>query len=108
MWNNKCNWREIQYQTHPIIRDFCKNHTSLSQKHKNALIDFYINLASTKYTTANADSYNKMILEVNNTKAMLSNLLKSDFEDYNKLVQAILNFTQFQCSIGDFSDRLIS
>ena len=49
-----------------------------------------------------------MILEVNNTKAMLFNLLKSDFEDYNKLVQAIEKFIGFQCSIGDFSDRLIS
>jgi len=97
-----------RYQTHPIIRNFCKNYTLLSQRHRNALIDFYINLASTIYRTANANSYNEMILEVNNTKAMLSNLLKSDFEDYKKLVQAIEEFIEFQCSIGDFSDRLIS
>jgi tetratricopeptide (TPR) repeat protein len=49
-----------------------------------------------------------MMLEVNNTKAMLSNLLKSDFKDYDKLVQAIYEFIDFQCNIGDFSDRLIS
>src|SRR6266853_6406397 len=97
-----------RYQTHPIIRNFCINHTLLSQRHKNALIDFYINLASTRYNRANAKSYNEMILEVNNTKAMLSNLLKSDFKDYNKLVQAIDEFIEFQCNIGDFSDRLIS
>jgi tetratricopeptide (TPR) repeat protein len=97
-----------RYQTHPIIRNFCKNHTLLSQRHKNALRDFYINLALTRFSRANANSYNEMILEVNNTKAMLSNLLKSDFEDYNKLVQAIKAFIHFQCSIGDFSDRLIS
>jgi len=97
-----------RYQTHPIIRNFCKNHTLLSQRHKNALTDFYINLASTSYKTANANSYNEMILELNNTKAMLSNLLKSDFEDYDKLVQAIKEFIEFQCNIGDFSDRLIS
>jgi len=97
-----------RYQTHPIIRNFCNNHTLLSQRHKNVLIDFYINLASTSYRTANANSYNEMILEVNNTKAMLSNLLKSDFEDCDKLVQAIDKFIFFQCSIGDFSDRLIS
>jgi tetratricopeptide (TPR) repeat protein len=96
------------YQTHPIIRNFCKNHTLLSQRHKNALIDFYINLASTRFDKANANSYNEMILEVNNTKAMLSKLLKSDFEDYEKLVQALNEFIEFQCSIGDFSDRLIS
>ncbi len=97
-----------RYQTHPIIRNFCKNHTLLSQRHKNALIDFYINLASTSFDTANANSYNEMMLEVNNTKAMLSNLLKSDFEDYDLLVEAICKFTEFQCNIGDFSDRLIS
>ncbi len=97
-----------RYQTHPIIRNFCINHTLLSQRYKNALIDFYINLASTEFYKANANSYNEMILEVNNTKAMLSNLLKSDFEDYNKLVKAIVEFIEFQCNIGDFSDRLIS
>jgi len=49
-----------------------------------------------------------MIYEINNTRAMLFNLLKSDFKDYDKLVEAIRNFLTFQCSLGDFSDQLIS
>ena len=49
-----------------------------------------------------------MMLEVNNTKAILSNLLKLNFEDHNKLVKAICRFSTFQRSIGDFSDKLIS
>src|SRR6266851_167633 len=64
-----------RYQTHPIIRNFCKKHILISQKHKNALIDFYLNLASTSYCEAKANEYAEMVLEVNNTKAMLSNLL---------------------------------
>jgi len=48
------------------------------------------------------------VLEVNNTKAILSDLLKSDFKDYKKLVIAICKFTHFHGSIGDFSDKLIS
>ncbi len=97
-----------RYQIHPIIRNFCKNHTLISQMYKNALIDFYINLASTIYHETKADDYTEMVLEVNNTKAMLSDLLKSDFKDYNKLVPAICEFIKFHGSIGDFSDKLIS
>jgi tetratricopeptide (TPR) repeat protein len=97
-----------RFQTHPIIRNFCKNHTILSQKHKNGLIEFYINIACTKCYNAKANSYNEMIYEINNTRAMLFNLLKSDFKDYNKLLKAILCFLTFQCSLGDFSDQLIS
>jgi tetratricopeptide (TPR) repeat protein len=97
-----------RYQTHSIIRTFCKTHILVSQKHKNALIDFYLNLASTSYSRAKANEYTEMVLEVNNTKAMLSSLLKSGFKNYNKLVEAIYNFTQFYHSIGDFSDQLIS
>src|SRR6266853_3241176 len=97
-----------RYQTHPIIRNFCKKHILISQKHKNALIDFYLNLASTSYSEAKANEYTEMVLEVNNTKAMLSNLLKSGFKDYDSLVEAICIFTGFYCNIGDFSDQLIS
>jgi len=99
---------EERYQTHPIIRDFCKNYTIISQEHKSALTDFYINLASTRFQEAKANSYTEMVLEVNNTKAILSDLLKSDFKDYKKLAIAIYIFTAFHWSIGDFSDRLIS
>ena len=97
-----------RYQTHPIIRNFCKNHTMLSQKHKNGLIEFYINIASTKCYIAKGNSFSEMIYEINNTRAMLFNLLKSDFKDYDKLVKAIHCFLMFQCSLGDFSDQLIS
>ena len=97
-----------RYQTHPIIRNFCKKHILISQKHKNALTDFYLNLASTSSSKAKANEYTEMVLEVNNTKAMLSGLLKSGFKDYDKLVEAIHIFTELNCSIGDFSDQLIS
>src|SRR5216683_5289940 len=97
-----------RYQTHPIIRNFCKKHILISQKHKNALIDFYLNLASTSYCEAKANEYAEMVLEVNNTKAMLSNLLKSGFKGYDSLVEAICIFTGFYSNIGDFSDQLIS
>jgi tetratricopeptide (TPR) repeat protein len=99
---------EERYQTHPIIRNFCKNHTIISQEHKSALIDFYINLASTSYSQAKTNSYAEMVIEMNNTKGILSDLLKPDFTDYNQLVMAICTFTKFYCSIGDFSDKLIS
>ena len=99
---------EERYQTHPIIHNFCKNHTIISQEHKGALIDFYINLASTTYEKVETNSYTEMVLEVNNTKAILSDLLKFNFKDHNKLVIAIYEFTDFHCSIGDFSDNLIS
>jgi tetratricopeptide (TPR) repeat protein len=97
-----------RYQTHPIIRNFCKNHTIISKEHKSALTDFYINLACISYQEAKTNSYTEMVLEVNNTKAILSDLLKFNFKDYNKLVRAIYEFTMFHCSIGDFSDKLIS
>jgi tetratricopeptide (TPR) repeat protein len=99
---------EERYQTHPIIRNFCKNHTIISQEHKSALTDFYINLASTSYQKAKPNSYTEMVLEVNNTKAILSDLLKSDFKDYKRLVIAICEFTELHWSIGDFSDTLMS
>lgn len=96
-----------RYQTHPIIRNFCNNYISISQENKSALRDFYINLASTRYYEANANNYAELVLEVNNTKAMLSNLLKSDFQNQTKLVLAICNFMRFQCANGEFSEKLI-
>jgi tetratricopeptide (TPR) repeat protein len=99
---------EERYQTHPIIRNFCKNYTVISQEHKSAITDFYINLASIRYYEAKTNSYTEMVLEVNNTKAILSDLLKSDFKDHKKLAIAIFRFTEFHQSIGDFSDKLLS
>ena len=97
-----------RYQTHPIIRSFCMNHIIISEEHKNALNDFYINLASTSLDKTMASRHNEMKLEVNNTKGILFDLLKSDFKDHAKLVKAICTFTEFHASIGDYSDRLIS
>jgi tetratricopeptide (TPR) repeat protein len=97
-----------RYQTHPIIRNFCNNHSLISKELENALIDFYINLASTRSSYADASSYAEMVLEVNNTKAILLSLLRAEYSDYTKLVEAISNFTEFHDSIGEHSDDLIS
>ena len=96
-----------RYQTHPIIRNFCNNCILSSQEHKSALMDFYTDLASARYDHINANQYTKMVLEVNNTKAILSDLLKLDLKSNAKLVEAICEFIRFQSSIGDFSDKLI-
>ena len=97
-----------RYQTHPIIRNFCNSHSLISKELKNALIDFYINLASIRRDSADASSYAEMVLEINNTKAILFSLLRAEYSDYAKLIKAICNFTDFQCDIGEFSDNLIS
>lgn len=105
---HKTEESEERYQTLPIIQSFCMNHIMISQKYKNALNDFYINLASTQPDKAQASSYTEMMLEVNNTKATLLGLLDSDFKDYKKLIQAVCTFTMFHATIGDHSDKLIS
>jgi tetratricopeptide (TPR) repeat protein len=96
-----------RYQTHPIIRNFCNNSISISQEHKFALTEFYISLACARYGNVKANQYSEMVLEVNNTKAILSDLLRSDLKSNAKLVEAICEFIGFQSSIGDFSDKLI-
>jgi tetratricopeptide (TPR) repeat protein len=80
----------------------------ISEDLKNALIDFYINLASTRSSYADASSYAEMVLEVNNTKAILLSLLRAEYSDYTKLVEAIYHFTEFHDSLGEHSDDLIS
>ena len=97
-----------RYQTHPIIRNFCNNYILISKEHKNALRDFYLKLASISYNEAQASTYTEMVLEVNNTQAMLFSLIKSNYKKYAKLVQAITSFTNFHNGIGDHSDKLIS
>ena len=97
-----------RYQIHPIIRNFCNNHSLVSKEPKNAVIDFYINLASTKSSDTDASSYAEMVLEMNNTKAILFSLLRTEYSDYKKLVNAIYHFTEFHCNIGEHSDNLIS
>lgn len=48
-----------------------------------------------------------MVLEVNNTKAILSGLLNSSYLAQSKFIDAVLQFTQFCISIGDHSEKLI-
>jgi len=94
-----------RYQTHPIIRNFCNNYILISKEHKNVLRDFYLKLAT---ETQVSSTHAEMVLEVNNTQAMLFSLIKSNYKNYAKLVQAITSFTDFHSSIGDHSDKLIS
>ncbi|KAI0297443.1 hypothetical protein B0F90DRAFT_1739378 [Multifurca ochricompacta] len=49
-----------------------------------------------------------MVLEVNNTKAILLGLLESNYENHQKLINAILSFTELHRNIGDLSDKLIA
>ncbi|KAI0285744.1 P-loop containing nucleoside triphosphate hydrolase protein [Russula brevipes] len=53
-----------RYQPHPIIRNFCNNYISISQKHKDVLRDFYITLAFTMAYDAEASRYAEMVLEI--------------------------------------------
>ncbi|KAI0290393.1 hypothetical protein B0F90DRAFT_608081 [Multifurca ochricompacta] len=97
-----------RYQTHPIIRHFCNQQKVISSKYKGSLQNFYVNLASSSPSEAQPMRHAEMVLEVNNTKAMLFDLLKSNYENNSKLVEAIITFTYFHCSMGDHSDKLIS
>ena len=100
-----------RYQIHPIIRNYCNHHglqTSVSVKHKNAIRQFYLKLASFQPYKLEAKNWFVLFQQVNNTKAILFDLLKSDFSDYNKLNQAICTFTSFHSSIRDYSDNLIN
>ncbi|KAF8258242.1 hypothetical protein EI94DRAFT_1755231 [Lactarius quietus] len=94
-----------RYQAHPIICLFCDTHGLLSSEYKTSLQDFYITLANHR---ADSKEYSEMVLEVNNTKAILSNLLNSSYSDHSKLIGVILEFTHFCIRIGDHSEALIS
>jgi tetratricopeptide (TPR) repeat protein len=94
-----------RYQTHPIIRHFCINQGLVSSNYKALLQKFYITLASSD--PFDAKLYDEKVLEVNNIKAILSDLLKLGYKDHTKLINAIINFTKFHQRIGDFSDKLI-
>jgi tetratricopeptide (TPR) repeat protein len=96
------------FQTHPIIRLFCDAHGFLSLEYKTCLQDFYVTLGSHDPFGADPKDYSEMVLEVNNTKAILSSLLNSSYSDQSKLIHAVLQFTQFCISIGDHSEKLIS
>ncbi|KAI0293008.1 hypothetical protein B0F90DRAFT_192936 [Multifurca ochricompacta] len=97
-----------RYQTHPIIRHFCNQQEVISSKYKDSLQNFYINLASSNSSEAQPRYHAEMVLEINNTKAMLFDLLKSNYGNNSKLVEAIITFTNFHGGIGDHSNKLIS
>jgi tetratricopeptide (TPR) repeat protein len=97
-----------RYQTHPIIRLFCDTHGFLSPEYKICLQDFYITLGSYDPSVADPKVYSEMVLEVNNTKAILSSLLNSSYSSQSKLIGAVLQFTRFCISIGDRSETLMS
>ncbi|KAI0288101.1 hypothetical protein B0F90DRAFT_1820622 [Multifurca ochricompacta] len=96
-----------RYQPHPIIRQFCNNRGFTSSTHKTALEEFYISLASLDVERAAPEAYAEMVLEANNTKAMLSGLLKSNSGNQSRLINAIISFTEFCMNIGDFSSTLL-
>ncbi|KAI0297821.1 hypothetical protein B0F90DRAFT_859699 [Multifurca ochricompacta] len=97
-----------RYQPHPIIRQFCNNHDFTSSKHKTSLEEFYISLGSINEQKADLEAYAEMVLEVNNTKAMLSELLKSNSDNQLRLIDAIIMFTGLCRNIGDFSSTLLN
>ena len=97
-----------RYQTHPIIHLFCDTQDFISSEHQNFLQDFYITLASCNAQSADTKKYSEMVLEVNNTKAILTKLLNSNYLSQPTLIKAVLQFTRLCISIGDCSDKLIS
>ncbi len=99
---------EERYQPHPIIRHFSNSHSLASPNMKASLEEYYITLASISWVKVEPNKYAEIMLNVNNTKAMLGNLIKSDYKDQKKLISAICAFLKFQQTIGDFSDGLIS
>jgi hypothetical protein len=101
------NLTEERYQLHPIVRHVCKNQGLILIAHKAIMEDFYINLASDSHNSS-PEAYQEIVLEVNNTKAVLLDLLQSNYNDQPKLIEATVNFTWFQIRIGNHSDNLIS
>ncbi|KAI0295624.1 hypothetical protein B0F90DRAFT_1141961 [Multifurca ochricompacta] len=97
-----------RYQPHPIIRQFCNNQGFTLSTHKTALEEFYVSLGLIDVLRAAPETYAEMVLEVNNTKAMLSGLLKSNLVDQSRLIHAISMFTELCMNIGDFSSTLLN
>ena len=99
---------EERYQPHPIVQHYCLNHGMLLSKHKAAMEKLYITLALSEYTTVSSEVYGEMVLEVNNTKAIILSLLNSNYKDDTTLITASIVFTKLCISIGDHSDKVIS
>ena len=97
-----------RYQPHPIVRHFCLHQSMVLPMHKKILESFYITIAFSNFAKASPETYEEMMLEVNNTKATLLRLLTSNYEDQSRLVDVSINFTIFCVSIGDYSEKVIS
>ncbi|KAI0297851.1 hypothetical protein B0F90DRAFT_1918610 [Multifurca ochricompacta] len=89
-----------RYQPHPIIQLYLIHTQDIFE-------EFYISLACIDVQKATPEAYAEMVLEVNNTKAMLSDFLKSNFASQPRLVHAIVMFTELCTNIGDFSSTLL-
>ncbi|KAH8980051.1 hypothetical protein EDB92DRAFT_305235 [Lactarius akahatsu] len=106
----QCSLVEVtaeRYRSHSIIRHFCLSQGLLLPRHEELLNNFYITLAMTNRYQAGCYDYAEMVLEANNTKATLSRLLKSNYQDQSMLVNAVLTFVNFCINIGDYSDQLL-
>jgi tetratricopeptide (TPR) repeat protein len=99
---------EKRYQLHPIVQHVCLNQGMLLSKHKAALENFYTTLALSDFKRVSSETFEEMMLEVNNTKAALLSLLNSNYANESRLVAASIKFTSFCGSIGDHSDKVIS
>jgi tetratricopeptide (TPR) repeat protein/GTPase SAR1 family protein len=97
-----------RHQPHPIIRAVCKNLNFLSCQYKSSIQDLYITFALLNPYEAKAEEYDEMVLEVNNTKTILNDLLRSSHQHKPRLFDAIVTFTQFCITVGDYSDGLTS
>ena len=97
-----------RYQLHPIVRHVCIDQSLLSQAHKATLENFYISLASDAYNPPSPKAHTEIVLEVNNIKAVLLDLLNSNYKNLPKLVNASINFTWFLSRTGHHSDKLMS
>ena len=97
-----------KYQPHPIVHHFCSNQGMVLPVHKKILEDVYTALAFSAYDHVSSEAYEEMIMEVNNTKAILLRLLESNYEDQSRLVNASISFTIFCMSIGDHTEKVIS
>ncbi|KAI9456062.1 hypothetical protein BJY52DRAFT_1277904 [Lactarius psammicola] len=106
----QCSLIEVtaeRYRSHSIIRHFCLSQGLLLSRHEELLNNHYIALAMTNRYQAGCYDYAEMVLEANNTKATLSRLLKSNYQDQSTLVNAVLTFVNFCMNIGDYSDQLL-
>ena len=98
---------EERYQLHPIVRHICKNQGLMLPVDKAILEDFYIDLASNSCNPS-PEMYQEILLEVNNIKAVLLDLVKRSYKDQPKLIEATVDFIWVQIRLGDYSDKLIS